>query len=101
MDGSSGESQAVRTKVKTDVSYAPTKSFAQAFPEEVLKQSEKFQRASWQNKFTPMPDLGSAKIPAAARQSHLPLPDNVVWGVGLAGVFLIGFFAGMVIFSQK
>ena len=83
MEGAENESGPVRRTVKTEVSYAPTKSFAEAFPEEVAKQSKKFVRPSWSRDFDILnepsaPPQQSARVP----QRNEIFADGIVIGAG-------------------
>ena len=58
-------------RIRTDVSFAGTKSFAAAFPNEVTTQNSNFMRPSWQQRFDDKKAEGAtfAKLPDLDKNS--------------------------------
>ena len=78
---------------KTDVSFAPTNAFAEAFPDEVAAQSESFNQPTWQTR-TVQPTAKPARIPATVRQNPDPIFDYLHDDIAPL-IFGAIFFAGL------
>jgi len=95
-------------KVKTDVSYAPTRPFVTAFPAEAREMERRFNRPSWQREMSPEAQealattsqnkVGASTLPT---EPFLMLTQQDVHYGLIVAAFLGGLLASMWIFSRQ